>query len=116
MGRLHRETPVREKGAVYSTCTFYEQLLPMATQQCPGQKGRKVHENFSQQGGNLLQSALQFGGDAAVKRQTEKQIKKLCEERTNNIKTRIKVHVRKRFRGVRKKSVQERNELRLASK
>ena len=65
MGRLHRETPVREKGAVYSTCTFYEQFLPMATQQRPGQEGGKVHKNLPQQGGHLLQSALQLGGDAA---------------------------------------------------
>lgn len=66
MGRLHRETPVREKGAVYSTCTFYEQFLPMATQQRPGQEGGKVHKNLPQQGGHLFQSALQLGGDAVV--------------------------------------------------
>ena len=66
MVRLHRETPVREKGAVYSTCTFYEQFLPMATQQRPGQEGGKVHENLPQQGGHLLQGALQLGGDTAA--------------------------------------------------
>ena len=66
MVRLHRETPVREKGAVYSTCTFYEQFLPMATQQRPGQEGSKVHKNLPQQGGHLLQSTLQLGGDAVA--------------------------------------------------
>lgn len=64
MGGLHRETPVREKGAVYSTCTFYEQFLPMATQQRPGQERRKVHENLPQQRRHLLQRPLQLGSDA----------------------------------------------------
>lgn len=62
-GRLHRETPFREKGAVYSTCTFYEQLLPMTPQQCPRQEGSEVHEDLPQQGGHLLQSPLQLCGD-----------------------------------------------------
>lgn len=66
MGRLHRETPVIEKGAVYSTCTFYEQFLPMATQQRPGQEGSKIHKNLPQQGRHLLQSALQLGGDTVA--------------------------------------------------
>lgn len=65
MGRLHRETPVREKGDVYSTCTFYEQFLPMATQQRPGQKRGEVHEDLPQQRRHLLQSTLQLGGDTA---------------------------------------------------
>ena len=65
-GGLHRETPVREKGAVYSTCTFYEQFLPMATQQRPGQEGGKVHKDLPQQRRHLLQGALQLGGDAAA--------------------------------------------------
>lgn len=60
------ETPVREKGAVYSTCTFNEQFLPMTTQQRPGQKRGKVHKNLPQQGGHLLQSTLQLCGDATV--------------------------------------------------
>lgn len=64
-GDSTERTPVREKGAVYSTCTFYEQFLPMTTQQCPGQKGGKVHKNLPQQGGHFLQSTLQFCGDAA---------------------------------------------------
>lgn len=65
-GDSTEKTPVREKGAMYSTCTFYEQFLPMATQQRPGQERGKVHKNLPQQGGHLLQSALQLGGDAAV--------------------------------------------------
>lgn len=69
MGRLHRETPVRKKGAVYSTCTFYEQFLPMATQQRPGQEGSKVHKYLPQQRSHFLQSALQLGGDAVERKQ-----------------------------------------------
>lgn len=63
--RLHRETPVRGKGAVYSTCTFNEQFLPMTTQQRSGQEGSKVHKYLPQQRRHLLQSALQLRGDAA---------------------------------------------------
>lgn len=63
--RLHRETPVRGKGAVYSTCTFNEQFLPMTTQQCSGQEGSKVHKYLPEQRRHLLQSALQLRGDAA---------------------------------------------------
>lgn len=62
-GDSTEKTPVREKGAVYSTCTFYEQFLPMATQQRPGQEGCKVHKNLPQQGCHLLQSTLQLSGD-----------------------------------------------------
>lgn len=71
-GRLHRETPVREKGAVYSTCTFNEQFLPMTTQQRPGQEGGKVHKYLPQQWGHLLQGALQFCCDATVGRRKKK--------------------------------------------
>lgn len=71
--RLHRETPVRGKEAVYSTCTFYEQFLPMTTQQRSGQEGSKVHKYLPQQRRHFLQSALQLGGDAADgKEETEK--------------------------------------------
>lgn len=76
MKGLHRETPVREKGAVYSTCTFYEQFLPMATQQRPGQERRKVDKNLPQQGGHLLQSALELGGDTVVGEENERKMKK----------------------------------------
>lgn len=78
MRRLHRETPVREKGDVYSTCTFYEQFLPMATQQSPGQKGGEVHKNLSEQRGHLLQCTLQLGGYTAG--QTGKIKIKMMEE------------------------------------
>lgn len=71
---LHRETPVRGKEAVYSTCTFNEQFLPMTTQQRSGQEGSKVHKYLPQQRRHLLQSALQLGGDAADgKEETKKE-------------------------------------------
>lgn len=75
MGRLHTETPVREKGAVYSTCTFYEQFLPMATQQRPGQEGGEVHKNLPQQRRHLLQRTLELGGDAAAGKESETEMK-----------------------------------------
>lgn len=95
MGRLHRETPVREKGAVYSTCTFNEQLLPMATQQRPGQERGKVHKDFPQQGGHLLKSALQLGGDAEGGKQVREKMKEKSgsEDKISNIKMRVEEHV-----------------------
>jgi len=85
MRRLHRETPFRGKGAVYSTCTFYEQFLPMATQQRPGQEGSKVHKNLPQQGGHLLQSSLQLGGDAVEETSERKSERKRSENNISNI-------------------------------
>lgn len=49
---------------MYSTCTFYEQFLPMATQQRPGQERGEVHKNLPQKGRHFLQSSLQLSGDA----------------------------------------------------
>lgn len=66
------ETPCRKKEGVYSTCTFYEQLLAVAAQQCPGQERSKVHKDLPQQGGHLLQGSLQLGGDAKEEMRQEK--------------------------------------------
>jgi len=41
-----------------------EELLSVAAQQRPREKGSKVHEDLSQQRSRLLQSVLQTFGDA----------------------------------------------------
>lgn len=60
----------------------------MATQQRPGEKGRKVHKNLSQQGRHFLQSALQLGGDTVVGKKWEKDEGNRRDDKTDEIRTR----------------------------
>lgn len=81
---------------MYSTCTFYEQFLPMATQQRPGQEGGEVHKNLPQQRGHLLQSALKLGGDTMVEKKVRERWREYrSEDKISNIQIRAEEHVRK---------------------